>query len=118
MRNERQRVMTLKQIYRKYPNQWVLISEPRLTKDLEVIEGTVVAHSKDVDAIYKIIRTGRYPRGAIEFTGHIPRNVGIAFYMSRPSCDAVPDPLPHLTSRSLCERRPRHGLPAPISFQN
>ena len=79
MPNERPRVMTLKQIYGKYPNQWVLISEPRLTRDLDIIQGTVVAHSKDVDAIYKIIRTGKYPRGAIEFTGHIPKNVGIAF---------------------------------------
>ena len=73
------RKMTLAQIYRKYPNQWVLISEPRLTKDLEVIEGIVVAHSKNRDVVYKEVRSRKYPRAAIEFTGHIAEDVGIAF---------------------------------------
>ncbi len=73
------RTMTLSEIYRKYPNQWVLISEPRLTKELKVIEGIVVAHSKERDVIYKKVRSREYPRFAIEFTGEIPIKVGIAF---------------------------------------
>lgn len=73
------RKMALAEIYRKYPNQWVLISEPRLTKALEVIEGIVVAHSGEVDDIYKKLRCGRYSRFALEFTGHIPEDAGIAF---------------------------------------
>jgi hypothetical protein len=73
------REMTLAEIYRKYPNQWVLIENPRLTKALEVIEGTVVAHSKDVDDIYKKARTGKYSRVAYEFRGDIPANPAILF---------------------------------------
>ena len=71
------RTMALAEIYRKYPNQWVLISDPRLTKDLEVIEGIVVAHSKSRDVVYKEVRSRKYPRLAIEFTGSLTRGVGI-----------------------------------------
>ncbi len=73
------RTMTLAEIYRKYPDQWVLIAEARLTKDLDVIEGKVVAHSKEVDDIYKKLRTGKYTPFALEFTGGIPANPAICF---------------------------------------
>jgi hypothetical protein len=39
--------MTMAEIEAKYPNEWVLIDNPKLTRYQEVLAGVVVMHSAD-----------------------------------------------------------------------
>jgi hypothetical protein len=69
----------LREIYRRYPNQWVLIECRKVNTDLRVVEGKVVAHADNRDAIYKRLLDFRDKDIAIEYTGPFPDNVAIVF---------------------------------------
>ncbi|WP_013324680.1 hypothetical protein [Gloeothece verrucosa] len=62
-------ILTLEEIIRYYPDQWVLIADPELDQDLEVIRGEVVAHSLDRDELYNQLGASKGKSFAIEYTG-------------------------------------------------
>ena len=61
--------MTLAEIKRQYPNEWVLIQFTALDDELRVVDGQVIAHSPSRDAIDKKLMGLRNDKIAIEFTG-------------------------------------------------
>ncbi|HIK09796.1 MAG TPA: hypothetical protein IGS52_05940 [Oscillatoriaceae cyanobacterium M33_DOE_052] len=68
-------ILTLAEIYQQYPDQWVLIVEPDLDENLNVIRGHVLAHSPDQDGIYSQLSSTKNIRAAIEYTGQVPENI-------------------------------------------
>jgi hypothetical protein len=61
--------MTLEDIKRRYPNQWVLIEFTQLDDELAVVDGRVLAHSPSRNEIERALTTLRNERIAVEFTG-------------------------------------------------
>ena len=61
--------MTLEEIKRQYPNEWVLIEFTELDDELQVVDGQVIAHSPSRDVIDKKLMVLRNDKIAVEFTG-------------------------------------------------
>lgn len=64
--------MTLEEIIRQYPSEWVLIEFTTLDEELKVVDGEVVAHSPSKEDIYKQLAMLDRDNIAIEFTGEMP----------------------------------------------
>ena len=64
--------MTLEEIIRQYPSEWVLIEFTTLDEELKVVDGEVVAHSPSKADIYKQLVILDRDNIAIEFTGEMP----------------------------------------------
>lgn len=62
--------MTLDQIKKKYPNEWVLIADPEEDELLEVKSGKVIVHSTKRETIYTALKE-RHGNFAIRYTGKI-----------------------------------------------
>ena len=70
-----QNILSLQEIYQFYPNQWVLILNPELDEELNVIQGQVLAHSVNRDEIYNQLSLRKGQPVAIEYTGTIPDDI-------------------------------------------
>ncbi len=62
-------ILTLEEIYKRYPDEWVLIVSPELDEELNVIRGQVLAHSRDRDEAYSQLSLRQGKPVAIEYTG-------------------------------------------------
>ena len=70
--------MTLEEIERRFDDQWILVGDPRTNDKLEVLEGTVIHHSKDRDEVYRrAVKLPSPKRYAVLFTGRMPANTAI-----------------------------------------
>lgn len=68
--------LTMAEIEARYPNQWVLVDQLMKNHDGMAVGGTVVAHSSEREAVYRIARSLPTPRDiAIFYTGAIPDDV-------------------------------------------
>lgn len=64
--------MTLEEIKQQYPDQWVLVDFLELDEELKVVEGKVIANSRNKEEIYKKLLELENEKIAIEFTGDMP----------------------------------------------
>ncbi|GIX46096.1 MAG: hypothetical protein KatS3mg131_0307 [Candidatus Tectimicrobiota bacterium] len=64
--------MKMEEIRKRYKGEWVLIAFTELDAELQVVEGEVIAHAKDRDAIYKAQAKMQDKQLAIEYLGEIP----------------------------------------------
>jgi len=64
--------MKMEEIRKRYRGKWVLIEYSELDDELNVIEGTVVAHSKDREEVYKAQMRMKGKKLAIEYLGELP----------------------------------------------
>jgi hypothetical protein len=71
------KILPIAQIRSKYRNQWVLVENPKLDKDLEVISGHVIWHSKDRDEVYDKALELQPRHPAILYTGKLPKDMVI-----------------------------------------
>ena len=69
--------MTIKQIERQFPSEWILMVEPETDETDEVIAGKVVFHSKDRDEMYREAIKVRAKEIATHFTGKLPKGTAI-----------------------------------------
>ena len=69
--------MTMQEIERRFADEWILVEDPQTNDALEVIQGNVVCHSKDRDAVYRHAVTHRPKRYAMLFTGKMPENTAV-----------------------------------------
>jgi len=69
-------ILSLEEIKRRYPNQWVLIAYVEPDDELEVVSGEVIAHAPSRDEIYRKLLKVEAKRIAIEFTGEPPEDLG------------------------------------------
>jgi len=70
-------ILPIEQIRKKYKSEWILVEDPEVTKDLEVIRGKVVWHSKDRDEVYRKAIELRPKHPAFLYTGKIPKDMVI-----------------------------------------
>lgn len=69
--------LTLAEIEAKYDSEWVLIGEPELTPDLQVVRGKVLFHSKSRDEIDQKDEELGPASAAIVYTGRIPADAAV-----------------------------------------
>ncbi len=70
-------LLSLPDIKARYESEWVLVEDPQLNEQLEVLGGTVVCHSKDRDEVYQKAVELRPKHSAILYTGTIPQGTAI-----------------------------------------
>jgi hypothetical protein len=70
-------IMSLEEIFSLYPDEWVLIVNPELDEELNVIRGEVLAHATERDEIYSKLSLRNGKSVAIEYTGAIPDNLAV-----------------------------------------
>lgn len=72
---EHAEILTLEEIQERYPRQWVLIVEPELDEELNVIRGKVLAASPDRDEAYSKFSLRKGKPVAIEYTGPVSDDI-------------------------------------------
>ncbi|MCT7956966.1 hypothetical protein [Laspinema palackyanum] len=71
-------LLSMEEIKRRYPQEWVLIAYKRLNRDQSVQSGELLAHSPDCDEIENRLLEFRNQPLAIEYTGpFIPDHAGV-----------------------------------------
>jgi hypothetical protein len=68
-------ILTLKEIEERYAPDWVLIAEPEIDDQLEVIRGKVVFHSPNHDAIYQMATELKLDQIAVRYLGEYPEHM-------------------------------------------
>ncbi len=77
-------LMTLTQIRAAYKGKWVLIEYRKLDRDLEVLEGDVIADAETKEEIYKLLlAVGPGKSTAIEYCGDWPTDTAVMFWLRR-----------------------------------
>jgi len=67
-------VLTIDEINRRYPDEWVLIGDPEKDVSGRLVRGEVLCHSPDRDIVYdEAVRTP-HTRIATHFSGDVPYN--------------------------------------------
>lgn len=70
-------ILTIDEIIKKYPAEWILISEPETDSSLEVVKGKVAFHSKDRDEVYRAAGKIKPKKFATLYTGKIPEDAAV-----------------------------------------
>jgi hypothetical protein len=71
------KILTLEEIKHDYPGEWILLDCVEMDSQMNPIQGEVIAHSFDRDAVYDEIAAQRHLRRgtlAIEYMGDIPED--------------------------------------------
>lgn len=69
--------LTIKDMKKKFPSEWILVSDPETNKSLEISRGKVEFHSKDRDEVYREAVHRKLKKFATLYTGHIPKDAAI-----------------------------------------
>jgi len=64
-------------IKKNFRNQWVLIEVKNVDESFNVLEGEVLAHSKDKDEIYQKLLKIRPKEFSIEYTGEVSEDLAM-----------------------------------------
>ncbi|MCT7965507.1 hypothetical protein NG799_04060 [Laspinema sp. D1] len=70
-------LLSMEEIKRRYPQEWVLIAYKELNPDQSVKTGELLAHSPDCDQIEDRLLEFRNKPLAIEYTGPFPDDLGV-----------------------------------------
>jgi hypothetical protein len=70
-------VLTIAEIRGRYDSEWILVADPELDENLNVLRGRVVCHSKDRDEVDHIATRLRLKRSAFLYTGEIPEGTAV-----------------------------------------
>jgi hypothetical protein len=69
--------MKWENIKKTFKDQWVLIEVEKVDESFNVVEGEVLAHSKDKNEVYQKLLRIRPKEFSIEYTGDIPEDLVI-----------------------------------------
>ena len=72
------KILSIAQIRARYKSEFVLVEDPELDRDLEVIRGKVVWHSKNRDEVYQKALELRPKHPAFLYTGKVRGNFILA----------------------------------------
>lgn len=64
-------IMTLQEMEAAFDAEWILVGDPQTNEAHEVLEGTVLCHSKDRDEVYRAAVKLRPKYSAIVYTGKV-----------------------------------------------
>jgi hypothetical protein len=70
-------ILTTAEIQERFDSEWVLVGDPELDENLEVVRGKVIFHSKDRDEVYRKDMELRPRSAAYLFTGKMPEDTAI-----------------------------------------
>jgi len=70
-------MLTPAEIHERFPSEWILMADPELDEQLEVIRGRVVYHSKDRDEVYQRAIELKLNDCAFLYTGSIPEGTAV-----------------------------------------
>jgi hypothetical protein len=70
-------ILTLAEMQERFDSEWVLIEDPELDENLEVVRGKVIFHSKDRDEVYRKDMELRPRSAAYLFTGKMPEDTAV-----------------------------------------
>ena len=68
-------ILTVKEIEDRYPSEWVLIEDPEVDEQLDVIRGKVIWHSPDRDEVDHKMPELRPKSPATLYTGAWPEDM-------------------------------------------
>ena len=69
-------ILTIEEINQRYPDQWVLIGDPKTDESIEVLGGKVLFHGKSRQEMYEAASALPVPRRfATLFTGKCPEHL-------------------------------------------
>jgi hypothetical protein len=71
-------LMTKQQMRRRYPDQWLLVSDYKLDTSTTLRAGRVIVSSKNRDEIHRALKNHK-GSFCIHFTGQLPKDTGILF---------------------------------------
>ena len=74
------RVEALSGLKRRYPKEWLLLTNVVADELTRPIKGKLVAHSKNRDDIYDRLARIRAKSVSIEYTGKIPKDLVVVFW--------------------------------------
>ncbi|MBW2058461.1 MAG: hypothetical protein JRJ26_13290 [Deltaproteobacteria bacterium] len=69
--------MKWEEIRNTFKDQWVLVKVDKVDASLNIVEGEVLAHSKDKDEVYKKLLEIRPKEFSVEYTGMIPEDLAV-----------------------------------------
>jgi hypothetical protein len=69
--------MKWQDIKKTFQDQWVLIDVKKVDENFDIVEGEVLAHSKDKNEIYQKLLQIRPKEFSIEYTGVIPEDIAV-----------------------------------------
>ena len=67
------------EIKEAFKDEWVLVQVEKVDESFNVIEGEVLAHSKDKDQVYQKLLQIRPKQFSIEYTGEIPEDLAVVW---------------------------------------
>ncbi len=67
--------MTIEEIYKSFPSEWVLIDEVQADEHYQLLGGRVVFHSKNRNEVHNRTIELKPKRFAVRYTGETPENV-------------------------------------------
>ncbi len=70
-------ILTVAEIEEQFVSEWVLVENPQTDEVLEVVQGTVICHSKNRDEVYRKTVELRPKRFAMLYTGKTPKDTAI-----------------------------------------
>ena len=70
-------LLSLAEMGDQFDSEWILVDEPVLDESNNVQAGSVLAHSKDRDEVYRTAAALRPKRFAVLYTGTAPANTAI-----------------------------------------
>ncbi len=71
------RMLTVSQMNRRFPAEWLLVTEPKTNRSQSVTSGHVVFHSKDRDEVYREAVRLRPKAFATVYTGTIAKDAAV-----------------------------------------
>ncbi len=74
------RVQTLSTLKRRYPKEWLLLTDVTADELTRPVKGKLVAHSKNRDDIYDRLARIRAKSTCVTYTGEIPKDLVVVFF--------------------------------------
>ena len=74
------KVEDIAKIKRRYPKEWLLLTNVVADELTRPIKGRLVAHSKNRDDIYDRLAHIRAKSVSIEYTGKVPKDLVVVFW--------------------------------------
>ena len=70
-------VITLAEMHARFESEWVLVEDPELDEQGEIVRGRILFHSKDRDEVYRKDLELRPESAGYVYTGRIPENAAV-----------------------------------------
>jgi hypothetical protein len=74
--------MKWEDIKKIFEDEWVLIKVDKVNEDFSLLEGEVLANSKDKDEVYRKLLEMKPKEFMIEYTGEIPEDLAVVLFLN------------------------------------